>query len=101
MSFIIQLDDFFEANANWYEPTDESIILLATAFGYVDLSNSENNFTASSNLEGGSIRLRITKLNRELKLISGEFESVCIDEDSGKTYSISQGKFEDFIYDSD
>lgn len=45
-----------------------------------------------------SVYIKITALDRDKKLISGEFNFVSIDPDSGNKYTVSDGKFTNILY---
>ncbi|MCF6349201.1 MAG: hypothetical protein L3J20_13040 [Flavobacteriaceae bacterium] len=45
-----------------------------------------------------SIFIKITALDKDKKLISGEFNFVVVDEDTNKKYTITDGKFTNIVY---
>ncbi|HBK71502.1 MAG TPA: hypothetical protein DDZ39_07610 [Flavobacteriaceae bacterium] len=45
-----------------------------------------------------SIFIKITTIDKENKLISGEFNFIAIDEDTNKKYTVTDGKFKDIHY---
>ena len=98
---IIQESEF-TASSQWYVNSDNGDIIVAGAYSRGDsLNDTSNIIEASSDTDQlSSARIRITKLDRTLKTISGEFEFTAEDEETGQIYTITEGRFNDIQYDS-
>ena len=70
----------------------------ATA-AYSENRDSENNTETSSSIdELEKVHIKITSIDHEKQLLSGEFSFSGKNEDTGKTYVVTDGTFKDFQY---
>ncbi len=84
-----------EAGRTWNTMEDEQGNAGA---GYEeDIAGNETGDDVSTDTTT-EIFIRITAIDKEAKLISGEFNFVAIDEDNGITYNVTDGKFESIPY---
>ncbi|GEM_PF-7068227 len=64
--------------------------------GYSEELGSNNDDIETDFIE--SVFIKITAIDKDKKLISGEFNFVAIDQDKNKKYTVTDGKFKDIPY---
>ncbi|WP_339713304.1 hypothetical protein [uncultured Kriegella sp.] len=96
-------DDFDELKIGSAFTTVTNIAIPETGGAFAIYSEDpdtevEDNEFSTEKVE--SINIKITALDKENHLISGEFSFTAIDEDTNKKYIITDGKFQDMKYDN-
>lgn len=99
LAFTIELDATLEASSQWYTNSDDVIVIGGYVFSDNPLNDEDPDISATSeDTNNSDARIRITQLDRTAKTISGEFEFTAFDENTGSTYTITEGRFNQIEY---
>ncbi len=85
--------DDLQAGSTWDSPEAN----LGAEGGYKEDNNSENGTEINAG-DVESIFIKVTAIDKVNHSISGEFNFVATDEDTGKQYTITNGKFTDITF---
>ncbi len=87
--------DTLKAGKTWSSVSTDPNNIAEAGYTEDDRNNEVNDFETEITED---IFIKITAIDKEKKLISGEFNFVVVDEDTNKKYTATNGKFTDIPY---